>query len=528
MNVSLSSPKQRCRGAALILAVLFLVFVAIFLASYLFMTESEYATVARSQSWNASMVLAEAGVEDALALLNKNVGQIGNVTNWSSSATADGWSLLTANSSYQVFYLASRSPDPNLGYYSVYITNFLTGTSNGPSILAIGTAYWNTNNGPQTDGSNVVVSYHGNTVRKVLVQTLPMTQAAGGMIALSTMNFVGNNVAIDSFNSADPNHSIWQTAQTYHGMHYGLWNSSLSFNTNIIPSRTANVYVATDGNIINVGNANIAGYVDTAPGGTAAVGSKGSVGDLNWSMVLQTSGIQPGHSKDDMNETFHSLDLPTPTNSITGQTTWWPVPSPTNVITIGGWYTNGVRLGGIRYTNFGSGYNIGGTTYSLVITNRPATNYVYYAMNQLTASIFVDAQNVVLYLTNGMSYSGNGTFTLNTNADVQVWSTGNITTSGNGVINNGTQYTHAFSIYDVAGHPINISLGGNGAGTGYIYAPSASLSFSGGGSDTYDVVGAIFCHDISINGHYNFHFDESLQTQLPTDQYTLSSWQEVQ
>ena len=407
----------------MLLAVLFFVFTALFLATYLLLTQGEYTYVARSQTWNTSMVLAEAGVEDAFAFVNQNAGQSSALTNWTATATANGWSTIINTSSNQVFSI-SRSPDTNLGSYTVYVTNNLSGT-NGPSILSIGTAKWNSSD----------VTFSGpNAVRKVYVQTLGSSQLEGGVIAYAGMDFKGNNVTIDSFNSADPNHSIWQSNFLYHGTAYGIWASSLSLNTNILPSRTADVTVATDGSIINVGNANIAGYVDTAPGGTVSLNANGSVGDLNWALVTQSSGIEPGHARDDMNKQYFSKTLPTPTNA--AQATWWPVLAVST--------------------------NIGGVSYSYIITNKLAnSNLVYYAMSSLGSSLFINASNVVLYLTNGMSYSGNSTLTLNTNADVQIWSTGNMSTSGNAVINNFTQYTHAFSIYDVAGYPISLTFGGN-------------------------------------------------------------------
>jgi hypothetical protein len=272
----------------------------------------------------------------------------------------------------------------------------------------------------------------------------------------------------------------------------------LSFDPHFPPARTANVMVATDKGIINVGNANIAGYVATGPGGTVEVGSKGSVGDLYW--AFHNSGLQAGRSQDDVNRSFYSYSLPDPTQN--GQAGWWPVPAIST--------------------------NIGGISYSYIITNRLAnSNQVFYSMNNLSDSIFINASNVVLYLVNGMTFSGSDTLALNTNADVQIWSTGDISTGGSANINNFTKNAHAFSIYDVSGHPINIAFGGNGAGTGLIYAPCSDLKFSGGGSGTYDVVGAIFCNSIQINGKYNFHFDESLAQNLPVDQFSLTTWQEV-
>jgi hypothetical protein len=498
MKIYLPTLKNRRHGVALILTVLFLVFVAVFLASYLFLAQGEYLAVTRSQTWNISLALAEAGVEDALAFINQNAGSSGAITNWTVVATGQGWANTVNTSSNQVFYLAARSPDTNLGYYSVYVTNFLSGSTNGPAILSIGTARWKETGGPKSGSNSVMLSFKGNPSRKIYVKTTGITQLGGGIVAYAGMDFKGNNVTIDSFDSTTNTHSIWQTLWRYQGAYYGYWSNSLSIDTNFLPSRTANVLVATDGNVINVGNANIAGYVATAPGGTVNINNNGTVGTLYW--VYHNSGIQEGHSRDDMNQTFFSKSLPIPTNA--AQATWWPVPAIST--------------------------NIEGVSYNYMITNRLAnSNRVYYAMPSLSSSIYINASNVVLYLTNGLSYSGSKTFTLNTNADVELWSTGNIDAGGSAVINNYTLNGHAFSIYDVSGHPITIKLSGNGMGTGYIYAPSASLTFSGGGSGTYDVVGAIFCHDITINGHYNFHFDESLSKSLPTDQFTLSSWQEV-
>lgn len=283
---------------------------------------------------------------------------------------------------------------------------------------------------------------------------------------------------MDSFNSADPNHSVWQTGMTYHGMPYGVYSDSLSYNSNSLPSRTANFWLATDGQIINVGTANIYGYVDTAPGGTANIGADGSVGDLNW--VYDEPGIEPGHVEDNMNVSFSSRNLPVPVTA--SQTNWWPIP-----------------------TAPGGSTNIGGVTYSLLITNQLAnSNFVYYSIGQLTQNIFIDASNVVLYLTNGMGLAGSIRFTLNSNADVSIYSSGNISVSGTGGIANLTQNALALRIYDVAGYT-NLTFSFPGSfGAALVYAPNSSVRFLGGGSAAYSVIGAIFCENLSVNGHYIF------------------------
>lgn len=519
---------RRRRGGALLLAVMFFALTAVFLATYLYLCRDEYSSVTRSQSWNISMVMAEAGVEDGLAFINQNVnGPIGTLGDWTGNAAANGWSVVS-NSDGNVYYVSGRSPDSSLGFYTVYVTNNVS-TTNGPTILSIGTSYFHGNM------SSLVA---GNTSRKILVTTSGYSQGSLGVIAYAGMDFKGNNVTMDSFDSSDPNHSIWQTGMTYHGAHYGLYSDSLSYDTNDLPSRTANVMVATDGNILNVGNANVYGYVDTAPGGNVQIKSNGSVGDLNW-VHNGMSGVENGHSRDDMNATFPAKRLPNPTTN-GWQTNWLTIPtsSPSGtVINIGGTWTNIAGIweivGGRLYTNTGKG---GGftlpapgsgtlTTYSMVITNMiQNTNWVFYSIGQLTQSIFVDAPYVVLYCTNGISYSGNALFTVNTNADVSIYTTGNISESGNAAIDNGADYAHAFNIYDVAGCTNSFSFTGNGAGTAYIYTPNSTVSYSGGGV----VIGCLFCSSISISGEYVFHFDQSFDNYSAPQQYLPTMWQEVQ
>ncbi len=169
---------------------------------------------------------------------------------------------------------------------------------------------------------------------------------------------------------------------------------------------------------------------------------------------------------------------------------------------------------------FPAGTNIGGTNYYYAITNivgEPGTptNKIYYILSPVTgqASIFVDASNVVLYLTNGISMHTGNALTLNTNSSVEIYS-GSTFNAGNGLVNNLTQYAPALKIYGLP-NCTSISLGANPTLTAWLGAPEASLTFNGGGSFTYNVVGAFICHDIEVNGHYNFHMDEALGVYQP-------------
>src|SRR6266496_540641 len=62
------------RGSALLVSLITIGVLSFILASYLSMSQRQSFAVARSQSWNAGIAVAEGGVEEALAQLNRGVG----------------------------------------------------------------------------------------------------------------------------------------------------------------------------------------------------------------------------------------------------------------------------------------------------------------------------------------------------------------------------------------------------------------------------------------------------------------------
>jgi len=84
----------------------------------------------------------------------------------------------------------------------------------------------------------------------------------------------------------------------------------------------------------------------------------------------------------------------------------------------------------------------------------------------------------------------------------------------------------SFSYYGLPSNTI-VDFGGNSAFTGTIYAPEADLKLGGGGTDTYDFVGAVVARSIMMNGHYTFHFDEALLRLGPKKGYIAVSWREI-
>src|SRR6266576_6093175 len=125
-------PKSGQHGSILLVSLVITFIIGITLASYLIMTQSQNASVARSQTWNASIALSEAGVEDALAMLNKNKNSGEALSAWTDSASACHWESLGNNVYHVQRYLGSN-------YYDAYITNL----NSTPTIFSAGVVPWN-------------------------------------------------------------------------------------------------------------------------------------------------------------------------------------------------------------------------------------------------------------------------------------------------------------------------------------------------------------------------------------------------
>jgi hypothetical protein len=445
MNIPLH-PQNRRRGSVLLMTAIIAIVAAGLLGYVLVTAQQEYNMVTRSQAWNSAMVQAEAGVEEALTLINYN--------NWpfGTNITADGWVFTN-----DVFSI-TRTLNSQIGSYTIYVTN----TGIGPTILSVGTAYCND------------VSLHKSFNHRAVVVTTRSTYPFPGALTMQQgIDMNGNNVTIDSFDSSDPYHSSWPNYPGAPG--YGVYTNTGSTVNSL---RKANGNVATDGSIvgvINVGNAQVYGYVDTGPGGTATIGANGSVGDVNWVNGGNT-GLDPGWSHDDMNVAFPDVTLPA--------TNWTSLPNNTDI-----------------------------------------TNAGYYTMDQINANMNITASNVVVYATNGIVFNGNKTLTIGTNAAAVIYLGGSFNDGGNGTVNNASQHASQLIVYGLPSLG-SVTLHGNGAFWGAFYAPEASVSFKGAGNSG-GFYGSLTASNIVLTGNSSFSYDEALRKLAINNGYVVTSWAEV-
>jgi Tfp pilus assembly protein PilX len=71
-----------------------------------------------------------------------------------------------------------------------------------------------------------------------------------------------------------------------------------------------------------------------------------------------------------------------------------------------------------------------------------------------------------------------------------------------------------------------ITFSGTSQFVGAIYAPDASLTLNGGGNSN-NLMGSAIVQKVTLNGHYDFHYDESLSSLAPAKRWVVNSWQEL-
>lgn len=482
-------------GSVILLSLLVAAIAGITLASYLILTETQSSSIYRSQAWNVSLSVAEAGVEDALQLVNRYAGSMDerDLPKWTNHVSANNWTTLSPG----LYYVQRHIPYQTVAgtwltnLYEVWVTNI----NNEPKIYSRAALPMMAQHAPApqtlfatigsfSDGGGLNDPRSTVMRRDLTVFTKPDPLWAAAMAARYQIDLMGRNIATDSFDSADPNFSI-----------NGLYPLGM-------PARTrANGNVATAAaivNTLNVGNAQIKGKVSTGPGGvdTIVIGPNGSVGDRAW-VEGNYKGIKGGWASTDFNMLFPEVTLPP-------GVTWLPV-SP--------------------YEGTEPEAVVDGTTYKYVFSSEG-----YYQVSGLSGSLLVNAPTnhvVTLYITENVELAGNDLIRIaNTGAKVRVYMAGSqFSLTGSATIQNQSGVADRFYLF---GMPTctGITFAGNGHFYGAIYAPDAEFHLGGGGNDMWDFVGGSVTRTVMMNGHFRFHYDENLRRVGPLKGYVPVHWKE--
>lgn len=433
------------------------------LAAYLTMVNTQNSFSMRSQAWNRSIAITEAGVEEAMTHLQKN-----GVTNV--DLFRDGWiswggfaykRALLGDCIYEVQISLTSDPVILSRGYVPMVQNYASRKSFGPFLAD---AWW-------SDAK--LDNYVYRTVR---VTTSADGMFMKAMVAKSWIDMNGNNIRTDSYDSGDPQHST-------NGFYLTAWAKD--------NGDVATVTGLTNYTVISVGNADIYGHISTGPKGTVTTGANGGVGSAAW-LNAGNHGIQPGWYRDDLNIQLRDVEPPFS----------------------GGYYTPAAgSVGGTNYTVLlGTGKYL--STDKQMFTQDGdilvTGNAIWWCKAGLDFSgkgSLVIAPGASLRLFVGDT-TGSGT---------------SLSIAGNGII---CPYATNCTLFGLPSLT-SLAYKGNASFSGAIYAPNADFTLGGGGSDTYDFCGASVTGTVKMNGHFNFHYDEALGRIAGRRGYIITSWNEI-
>ena len=296
--------------------------------------------------------------------------------------------------------------------------------------------------------------------RRVEAIVRPASAFDQAVMSVGVVDLTNQNIVIDSYDSLDPTKST-----------NGLYDAT---------KRQENGDVATDGQLIEAGNAHIYGDVATNAGTVS--------GAANISGVERTD--------------FYQEPIPVGAPA-------WPSAnaSPslvTNTTTINASATQGSAAS--RYIL--SSVSLSGNK-TLTLAGDPSGTRTY----------------VEVYVTGDISVSGTGQIVVQPGVTATIYFAGNVDISGNGVLNSNNQ-PGDFLLYGIQPSGTSsehVSLAGNSQITASVYAPGHDVTVNGSGTNGH-VYGSLVGKTVTMTGVSNLHYDEALGSTGMINSYKIVSW----
>jgi hypothetical protein len=417
MKIKSANPSE-CANALLATLILGSILLTVMVV-YLNLLQSQNKLVVHSETWNASLTMAEAGIEEAMAQMN----------NGSTDYSLNGWGS-TGSGTNAIYGPVSHNLSG--GSYKVFITGVATSTA---------TIY--------STGSITVPITSELVSRAVKCVTIIQTTGNIGVGAKGNIDFNGHGPIVDSYDSGSTNLS-----------NHGAYDASKATN---------NAVIASMGGIVDFGQHTVDGSLYLGPNAS-----------------YDGSGTVTGTIYQDANINFPDVTLPTPPGG-----TWQTAP-----------------LSGSTHTFTTSGYYAVADQYPIVV------NAGVTVTLDVTSSVGNYAPSSVV-IHGGDTNSGTANIYLNGPTSMSI--------AGNTAVDASSrpENLNFYGLPSLA----SVTMSGSSSFVGTVYAPEASMTLNGGGSSN-DFMGSLVVNTLTINGQYNFHYDQSLAGKgIPY--VVINSWQEL-
>jgi hypothetical protein len=288
----------------------------------------------------------------------------------------------------------------------------------------------------------------------------PVSSFAQAAMSVGTMDLTNQNIVIDSYDSRDPNKST-----------NGLYD---------VAKRQENGDIATDGNLIEAGNAHIYGDVAT------------------------NSGTVSGAANITGTERTDFYQEPIPVGAPSWTAINGTISNVTNSATLNASASKGSSISRYQLSTISLS---GGQT--LTLAGNPDGSQTY----------------IEIYVTGDISVAGSSQIVMQPGVTATIYFAGNVDVTGNGILNTNNQPSD-LQLYGIQ-PPVNsskhVSLGGNGQIIASVYAPDHDVSINGGGTNGH-VFGSVVGKTVTMTGVTNLHYDETLGSTGIINNYKIVSW----
>ena len=296
--------------------------------------------------------------------------------------------------------------------------------------------------------------------RRIEAIVEPVSAFNEAVMSVGIVDLTNQNIVVDSYDSTDPTKST-----------NGLYDSA---------KRQQNGDIATDGQLIDAGNAQIYGDVATNAGTVS--------GAANITGVERTD--------------FYQEPIPV------GAPSWSATNSSITTVT-GNTTITAVAAKGSAASRFVlSQISLSGSK-TLTIAGNPDGSQTY----------------VEIYVTGDISVAGTSQIVVQPGVTATIYFAGNVDISGNGVMNSNNQPGDLmlYGIQPPTNTSEHVSIGGNSQITASVYAPGHDVTVNGAGSNGH-VYGSIVGKTVTMTGVSNLHYDEHLGSVGMINNYKIVSW----
>ena len=296
--------------------------------------------------------------------------------------------------------------------------------------------------------------------RRIEAIVRPMSAFDQAIMSVGVVDLTNQNIVVDSYDSSDPTKST-----------NGLYDPA---------KRQENGDIATDGQLVEAGNAQIYGDVATNAGTVS--------GAANITGVERTD--------------FYQEPIPV------GAPSW---PAINSSVT---------SVNGTTTINADATQHSAASRYVLTGISLSGNKTLTIAGNANGSQTYVE-----IYVTGDISVVGTGQIVVQPGVTATVYFAGNVDISGNGVLNSNNQPSDLmlYGIQPPTNASEHVNIGGNSQITASVYAPGHDVTISGGGTNGH-VYGSIVGKTVTMTGVTNLHYDERLGSTGMINNYKIVSW----